>query len=253
MENNELIIGRNPVMEALKAGIEIDIVYIAVESGGNSSKTAKFPGILGVIAAKAREAGIPVKTVDSKKLDAMAAGMSHQGVIATAAQTKYLELDELLAIKAENPIYIACAGIEDPHNLGAIIRTAEAAGAAGIIIPKRRNVSVNATVMKTSAGAAAVLPVCRVGNLASALDTLKENGVWIYGADMDGESIYKTSLGGAVCFVIGAEGDGLPALIRKKSDVLISLPMFGQVSSLNASVAAGIIMFEAVRQRILNG
>ncbi|MDR0943169.1 MAG: 23S rRNA (guanosine(2251)-2'-O)-methyltransferase RlmB [Ruminococcus sp.] len=242
MENNELIIGRNPVMEALKSEREIDILYIAAEDG-------KFKGILGVIAAKARESGIPVKTVDNKKLDTMAEGMSHQGVIATAAQTKYLELDELLAIKKENPIFIACAGIEDPHNLGAIIRTAEAAGVTGIIIPKRRNVSVNATVMKTSAGAAAILPVCRVGNLASALDTLKENGVWIYGADMEGESAYKTSLTGSICFVIGAEGDGLPALIRKKCDVLISLPMKGQINSLNASVAAGIIMFEAVRQR----
>jgi 23S rRNA (guanosine2251-2'-O)-methyltransferase len=243
MDNNELIIGRNPVMEALKSGLELDIVYIAGENG-------KFTGILGVIAAKARDSGVPVKTVDPKKLDAMAQGLSHQGVIATAAQTEYLELDELLAKKTDNPIYIACAGIEDPHNLGAIIRTAEAAGASGIIIPKRRNVSVNATVMKTSAGAAALLPVCRVGNLASALDTLKEHGVWIYGADMDGETAYKTSLTGSVCFVIGAEGDGLPALIRKKCDVLISLPMHGQINSLNASVAAGIIMFEAVRQRI---
>jgi 23S rRNA (guanosine2251-2'-O)-methyltransferase len=247
MENNELIIGRNPVMEALKSEREIDIVYIAAENG-------KFTGILGVIAAKARDAGIPVKTVDSKKLDIMSEGMSHQGVIATAAQTKYLELEELLAVKKDNPIFIACAGIEDPHNLGAIIRTAEAAGVSGIIIPKRRNVSVNATVMKTSAGAAAILPVCRVGNLASALDTLKDNGVWIYGADMDGESVYKTSLSGSVCFVIGAEGDGLPALIRKKCDVLVSIPMTGQINSLNASVAAGIIMFEAVRQRgNLNG
>jgi 23S rRNA (guanosine2251-2'-O)-methyltransferase len=241
MENNELIIGRNPVMEALKSEREIDIIYISAEDG-------KFKGILGVIAAKARDAGIPVKTVDAKKLDTMAEGMSHQGVIATAAQTKYLELDELLAIKKENPFFIACAGIEDPHNLGAIIRTAEAAGVTGIIIPKRRNVSVNATVMKTSAGAAAILPVCRVGNLASALDTLKENGVWIYGADMDGEPLYKTSLTGALCIVIGAEGDGLPALIRKKCDVLVSIPMNGQINSLNASVAAGIIMFEAVRQ-----
>jgi 23S rRNA (guanosine2251-2'-O)-methyltransferase len=177
--------------------------------------------------------------------------MSHQGVIATAAQTHYLELDELLALsKADGlpPLYIAAAGIEDPHNLGAIIRTAEAVGAAGIIIPKRRNVSVNATVYKTSAGAAAVLPICRVGNLASAIDTLKENGIWIYGADMDGGNLYKTSLTGALCIVIGAEGNGLPPLIKKKCDGLVSIPMFGQINSLNASVAAGIIMYEIRRQ-----
>ncbi|MDR0903259.1 MAG: 23S rRNA (guanosine(2251)-2'-O)-methyltransferase RlmB [Ruminococcus sp.] len=238
---DDMIIGRNPVLEALKAEREIDILYIAPSERG-------LTGILGVIAARAREAGIPVKTVDERKLSDMTGGMSHQGVIATAAQTHYLELDELLAIPAKNPLYIAAAGIEDPHNLGAIIRTAEAVGAAGIIIPKRRNVSVNATVYKTSAGAAAVLPVCRVGNLASAIDTLKDNGVWVYGADMNGESLYKTSLSGSLCIVIGAEGSGIPPLIRKKCDGLLKIPMFGQINSLNASVAAGIIMYEIRRQ-----
>ncbi|MDR0987751.1 MAG: 23S rRNA (guanosine(2251)-2'-O)-methyltransferase RlmB [Ruminococcus sp.] len=242
MEDN-MIVGRNPVLEALKAEREIDIVYIATPEG-------KLTGTLGVIASKAREAGIPVKTVDERKLATMCEGMSHQGVVATAAQTHYLELEELLEGKTANSLYIAAAGIEDPHNLGAIIRTAEAVGAAGIIIPKRRNVSVNATVYKTSAGAAAVLPVCRVGNLASALDKLKDSGVWVYGADMDGESIYKTSLTGSLCIVIGAEGEGLPALIRKKCDGLLSIPMFGQINSLNASVAAGIILYEIRRQGI---
>jgi 23S rRNA (guanosine2251-2'-O)-methyltransferase len=279
-ENNELIIGRNPVLEALKSEREIDILYI---SNPNNNGDGKLTGTLGVIAAKAREAGIPVKTVDERKLSAMCEGMSHQGVVATVCQTHYLELDELLAIGAgdkgsktgsagnadkigsENnsgnthgfsrslprglsPLYIAAAGIEDPHNLGAIIRTAEAVGAAGIIIPKRRNVSVNATVYKTSAGAAAVFPVCRVGNLANALDTLKENGIWVYGADMNGAELYKTSLKGALCIVIGAEGSGLPPLIKKKCDGLVSIPMFGQINSLNASVAAGIIMYEIRRQ-----
>jgi 23S rRNA (guanosine2251-2'-O)-methyltransferase len=270
MDKSELIIGRNPVLEALKSEREIDILYIAPADG-------KLTGTLGVIAAKALDAGIPVKKVDERKLSAMCEGMSHQGVIATAAQTHYLELDELLAIgradksgdagdmadtpwraisygfsnslpDGSRPLYIAAAGIEDPHHLGAIIRTAEAVGAAGIIIPKRRNVSVNATVYKTSAGAAAVLPICRVGNLASALDTLKENGIWVYGADMDGGNLYKTSLKGALGIVIGAEGSGLPTLIKKKCDGLISIPMFGQINSLNASVAAGIIMYEIRRQ-----
>jgi 23S rRNA (guanosine2251-2'-O)-methyltransferase len=277
MDNNtdNMIIGRNPVLEALKAGSELDIVYI---SGDSKSENGKLVGTLAVIAAKAREAGVPVKTVDERKLDQMSENRSHQGVIATLAQTKYLELDELLALISKKtaaeqkqegkpeqnqgdnpkqnqsgkpkyqPLLIACDGIEDPHNLGAIIRTAEAAGADGLIIPKRRNVSVNATVYKTSAGAAAVLPICRVPNLSACLDTLKKNGIWIYGADMDGTSVYKTNLSGAACIVIGAEGAGLSALIRKKSDILVSLPMFGQINSLNASVAAGILMYEFRRQ-----
>jgi 23S rRNA (guanosine2251-2'-O)-methyltransferase len=239
---DNIIIGRNPVLEALKSEREIDIIYIAGE----------VKGTLAVIAAKAREAGLPVKTVDERKLDLMSGGHSHQGVAATVAQTVYLELDELLAQhegKTEPPLYIACDGIEDPHNLGAIIRSAEAAGADGLIIPKRRNVSVNATVYKTSAGAAAVLPVARVSNLAAAIDTLKKNGVWVYGADMGGKSVYETDLRGACCIIVGAEGAGLSPLIAKKSDALISLPMHGQINSLNASVAAGILLFEVRRQR----
>jgi 23S rRNA (guanosine2251-2'-O)-methyltransferase len=241
-----MIIGRNPVLEALKAGRELDIVYISGE----------LKGTLAVITAKAREAGVPVKTADERKLDTMCENRVHQGVIATLAQTKYLELDELLSLAAKKsggsakhkPLFIACDGIEDPHNLGAIIRTAEAAGADGLIIPKRRNVSVNATVYKTSAGAAAVLPICRVSNLAACLDTLKKSGIWIYGADMDGTSVYKTNISGAACIVIGAEGSGLSSLIRKKCDILVSLPMYGQINSLNASVAAGIILYEYRQQ-----
>jgi 23S rRNA (guanosine2251-2'-O)-methyltransferase len=246
---DNMIIGRNPVLEALKAGRELDIVYISGEVKGTPA----------VIAAKARDAGIPVKTVDERKLDLMSGNRSHQGVIATIAQTVYLELDELIAASRsdrkspDSPnrrrLFVACDGIEDPHNLGAIIRSAEAAGADGLIIPKRRNVSVNATVFKTSAGAAAVLPVSRVPNLAAALDTLKKDGIWIYGADMDGASVYKTDMTGDCCIVVGAEGAGLSPLIKKKCDFIVSLPMLGQINSLNASVAAGILLFECIRQR----
>jgi 23S rRNA (guanosine2251-2'-O)-methyltransferase len=240
-DTENLIIGRNPVLEALKAERELDLIYISGE----------IKGTLAVIAARARELGVPVKTVDERKLDTMSGERSHQGVIATLAQAVYLELDELLAKTAKAaPLYVACDGIEDPHNLGAIIRSAEAAGADGLIIPKRRNVSVNATVYKTSAGAAAVLPIARVPNLAAALETMKKSGIWIYGADMNGETAYKTDLRGSACIVIGAEGAGLSPLIKKKCDVLVSLPMSGQINSLNASVAAGVLLFEVVRQRL---
>lgn len=236
-----LIAGRNPVIEALKAGKSINAVYVSGEGGS-----------LGLICGMAREKGIVVKQVSDAKLSAMSGGASHQGVIASGACAEYVSVEDILAVSAEKgtpPFIIICDEIEDPHNLGAIIRTAEAAGADGIIIPKRRSASLNVTVFKTSAGAASRLPVARTSNISAAIDLLKKNGVWIYGTDAAGEDYTSADLKGSVGLVIGSEGFGIGRLIREKCDFLLSLPMNGEITSLNASVAAGIFMYEAVRQR----
>ena len=200
----------------------------------------------------AKSRGIVVKNVTEQKLSQIANGAAHQGVIATGACASYVTLEDLLDIsrkKGTAPFLIVCDEIEDPHNLGAIIRTAETAGADGVIIPKRRSASLNATVHKTSAGAASWLPVARVANLAAALDTLKEAGVWIYGTDASGDAYDKVDLTGPVALVIGSEGFGMGRLVREKCDFLLRLPMCGRITSLNASVAAGIFMYEILRQR----
>ena len=236
-----LIAGRNPVIEALKAGKSINAVYVSGEGGS-----------LGLICGMAREKGIVVKQVSDAKLSAMSGGASHQGVIASGACAEYVSVEDILAVSAEKgtpPFIIICDEIEDPHNLGAIIRTAEAAGADGIIIPKRRSASLNVTVFKTSAGAASRLPVARTSNLSAAIDLLKKNGVWIYGTDASGEDYTSADLKGSIGLIIGSEGFGMGRLIREKCDFLLSLPMNGEITSLNASVAAGIFMYEAVRQR----
>ncbi len=243
-ENNEqtLICGRNAVIEALKSDTLIDLVFVNKNAGGSISR----------ICAMAAEKGIPVKQVDEKKLDHMTAGSAHQGAAAMLGCAEYFTVAEILAAakeKNEDPFIIICDEIEDPHNLGAIIRTAEAAGVHGIIIPKRRSASLNHTVHKTSAGAVSHIKTARVPNLAAAVKELKDNGVWIYGTDMAGESIYRTDLKGGIAFVIGSEGFGMGRLMRESCDFLVSLPMYGKVNSLNASVAAGICMYEAVRQR----
>lgn len=239
---DRLIFGRNPVMEALKSGVTIDTVYINSEGGG----------ILGKLRVMAKQSGAVVKDVSTQKLDQLTGGASHQGIAAEGACAEYVSIDDILNVsekKGTAPFIIICDEIEDPHNLGAIIRTAEAAGADGIIIPKRRSASLNATVYKTSAGAASWLPVARVANLASAIDELKEKGVWIYGTDASGESYDGVDLKGSMALVIGSEGFGMGRLIKEKCDFLLRLPMNGRITSLNASVAAGIFMYEAVRQR----
>lgn len=241
-DNGGLIIGRNPVIEALKSGKQIDTVYVDSDSGGS----------IGLICKMAKERDIVVKQVSSQKLDSMSDGKSHQGVIASGACAEYSSVEEILAKakeKGTDPFIIICDEIEDPHNLGAIIRTAEAAGADGVIIPKRRSASLNQTVYKTSAGAASYVPVARVSNLAAAIDELKENGVWIYGTDASGEDYTKVDTSGPCAIVIGSEGFGMSRLTKEKCDFLLKLPMFGQVNSLNASVAAGIFMYETVRRR----
>ncbi|NLP26152.1 MAG: 23S rRNA (guanosine(2251)-2'-O)-methyltransferase RlmB [Clostridiales bacterium] len=238
---NKKIIGRNPVLEALKSNELLDTVYVS-GSGGSLSQ----------ICSLARDKGVVVKDVNMQKLDFMAEGGSHQGIIAVGACAEYVSVADILEVSAKKgtpPFIIICDQIEDPHNLGAIIRTAEASGADGVIIPKRRSASLNHTVYKTSAGAASWLPVARVSNLASTIDELKKNGVWIYGTDAGGEDYTGTDLKGSIAIVIGSEGSGLGRLIKDKCDFLLKLPMLGRIESLNASVAAGIFMYEVIRQR----
>ena len=238
----QLIIGRNPVTEAIKSGVLLDKVFVNAEAGGSITNIIRL----------AKERDILVKEVTEQKLTAMCRGASHQGIIAVGACAESVEVEDILRsakAKGEDPFIIICDEVEDPHNLGAIIRTAETAGAHGIIIPKRRSASLNYTVYKTSAGAASWLPVARVSNIAAAIDTLKENGVWIYGTDGSGEDYRGVDMTGPVGLVIGSEGFGMGKLIMSKCDFLLRLPMKGRITSLNASVAGGIFMYEIVRQR----
>lgn len=238
-----LIIGRNAVTEALRAGREIDTLYI-LRGETNPAITR--------LASICRENGGIVKEADRKKLDYLCNGAKHQGVIAFAAAYNYSSVEEILTLAEERneaPFIIVCDGLEDPHNLGAIIRTAEAVGAHGIIIPKRRSVSLNYTVAKSSAGALEHMKVARVANLVSTLNELKEKGLWIYGADMDGASYKSVDFKGATALVIGSEGKGISRLTAETCDFIVSLPMCGKINSLNASVAAGVLMYEIFSQR----
>ncbi|MDE5764432.1 MAG: 23S rRNA (guanosine(2251)-2'-O)-methyltransferase RlmB [Ruminococcus sp.] len=242
--DSDIIFGRNPVTEALKSDTCLDTIYMC----GNG-------GSLGIIRRLAKEKGIPVKDVRSEKLDKITGGVSHQGVAAVGACGEYVSIEDILESakkKGTPPFIIICDEIEDPHNLGAIIRTAETSGADGIIIPKRRSAGLNSTVFKTSAGAASYVPVARVSNLASAIDKLKENGVWIYGTDASGNDYCDTDFSGSCGLVIGSEGFGISRLIQQKCDFMVRLPMLGKINSLNASVAAGIFMYEVLRQRRKN-
>lgn len=240
----EMIAGRNAVMEALRSGRIPDTIYIA---------EGELHGSIGKLKALAHEKGVVVKTVSRKKLDALSPEVNHQGVVASCACADYATIEELLKVsrqKGTAPFLIVADEIADPHNLGAILRTAEAAGADGVIIPKRRSASLTAAVYKTSAGAASMVKVARVPNLAACIRRLKEEGIWIYGADMEGERFDRVDLRGAAAIVIGSEGRGLSRIVRESCDFLITLPMKGQINSLNASVAAGILMYEVVRQRL---
>lgn len=240
---NEIIAGRNAVLEAIRAGREIDTIYI----------TETDPRAAGKIRAMARNAGIVVKTASRQKLDEMAEGVNHQGAVAVCACASYATVEEILEEaqrKGTPPLIVIADEIEDPHNLGAIIRTAEACGADGVILPKRRSASLNATVYKTSAGAASVLKVARVSNLTACMKQLKKQGIWMVGADMDGQSWNQVDLTLPIGLVIGSEGNGISRLVREECDFIASLPMKGQINSLNASVAAGILLYEAVRQRL---
>lgn len=239
----DILAGRNAVAEALRSGHPIDSLYVA---RGDRS------GSLGVLIARAKDAGIPVKETDPRKLDHLCGGAVHQGVVAVAAAKEYATLDDIFALAAERneaPFILIADDLEDPHNLGAILRVAECAGAHGVIIPKRHSVGLTWAVGKASAGAVEYVPVARVTNLASTIDELKKRGVWIYAADLNGENWCGTDFTGPAAVVIGSEGFGVNRLIRDKADFVISLPMLGKINSLNASVACGIICYEVVRQR----
>lgn len=241
-KNEDIIIGRNAVKEALRSNRNID--YIMVSNIKNKTLMDIFK--------LAKSKSILIKEVDNKKLDFMADNENHQGIIAVCSVKEYSNIDDIFKLSEERnepPFIIILDEIEDPHNLGAIIRTAECAGAHGVIIPKRRSVGLTYSVGKTSAGALEYVPVVRVSNISSTIDDLKKRGVWVYGTDMVGSLWCNEDLRGAIALVIGNEGKGMSRLVKEKCDKLLSLPMKGKIQSLNASVAAGIMMYEISRQR----
>lgn len=242
-ENKELseciTVGRNAVSELIKSGRAVDKIFV---------KDGAWEGSIKDIAAMAKEKGIPVVSCGKSKLDKLAPGLVHQGIIAFAAEKEYSSLDDIFdyaAKKGEQPFIVICDGINDPHNLGALIRCAEAAGCHGLIIPKRRSVTLTATVAKSSAGAIEHLHIAKVTNLASTIDELKKRGVWIYAAEADGTDIDETEIITPAAFVLGSEGQGVSRLVREKSDFVLSIPMKGKVNSLNVSSAGAVILFHA--------
>ena len=247
-DSSDIIEGRNAVLEALRAGVVIDKIFIAK---GDTDSALRH------IASTAREAGAVVVDADRRKLDSMSTTHAHQGVIAQTACAEYATIEDILETarrKGEPPLIVLCDEITDPHNLGAIIRTCEAVGAHGILIPKRRSVGLTAAVAKTSSGAVYHTSVVRVSNFTSAINELKKAGVWVFGASADGETqLWESDLTGAAAFVIGSEGAGMRRLVKENCDFCIRIPMFGKISSLNASVSAAILMYEAARQRCASG
>ena len=243
-ENDGVIEGRNAVIEALRAGVAIDKIFLM---------KGETDSALGHIASAAREKGVVVVDADRRKLDGMSRTHAHQGVIAVAAVREYASVEDILqraADRGEPPLVVVCDELSDPHNLGAVIRTAECAGAHGVIIPKRRSAGLTAVVAKTSAGAVAHLPVARVANLPSLLKQLKKQGLWVFGAAADAPtSLYEADLKGPAAIVIGSEGEGMGRLVTENCDFTVSIPMFGKINSLNASAAAAVLLYEAVRQR----
>lgn len=244
----DLVEGRNAVIETLRGDTTVEQILVAK---GDTT------GSISVIMALAKEKGVVVKEVDRKKLDVMSATGVHQGVIAVVTPFKYSEVQDILDLakeKSEAPFIIVLDEIEDPHNFGSIIRTAEICGAHGIIIPKRRNVGVTPVVYKSSAGAATYMKIAKVTNVNTTLDELKEKGIWIYGADMEGQNYcFDVDFSGACAVVIGSEGRGISKLTKDKCDVLVKIPMVGKITSLNASVAGGILMYEVLKQNIQRG
>lgn len=238
-----IIEGRNPIIEALKNNRPIEKIMV-----NKASKEGSIKKIL----AMAKENKVIIQEVDKHKLDEMSESHAHQGVIAITSDYRYYDLDEILDIpkeKGEDPFFIILDGITDPHNLGSIIRTADAVGAHAVIIPKRRSVQITPIVAKASAGAVEYLPVCKVTNIVNTINTLKENGLWIAAVDMDGQTFYQQNLGGPLGLVVGSEGEGISRLVKQNCDFTVSMPMSGNVTSLNASVAGGILLYEVYRQR----
>ena len=244
-ENEGQLEGRNALTEALRSGRTIDKVFVAA---GDTDRALQH------LAAQAKEAGAVVVPVDRRKLDAMSTTRAHQGVIALAAARDYFTIDDILqeaADREEAPLIVICDELSDPHNLGAIIRSAECAGAHGVIIPKRRSVGLTAVVAKASAGAVEYMKVARVTNINAAIEELKEKGVWIFGTAAEGSvPMYQADLTGGTAIVIGSEGDGMSRLVRQNCDVTVHIPMKGRITSLNASAAATVLLYEAVRQRL---
>ncbi|MBQ7355116.1 MAG: 23S rRNA (guanosine(2251)-2'-O)-methyltransferase RlmB [Clostridia bacterium] len=238
-----VIYGRNAVLEALKAEKTLDKLFV---------QPGEREGSITLIVARAKEAGIPVVQVAREKLDSLSGGGVHQGVVALAAGVEYCSVDDLLQIaeeKGESPFLVIADGVEDPHNLGAIIRCAEGAGVHGLIISKRHSAPVTPVVVKSSAGAIQHLPIAKVVNIASTIDELKKKGVWIYGAEAEGVSLYESDLSGAAAFVVGSEGNGISRLVKEKCDFLLSIPMYGKVNSFNVSCATAVVLCQAARCR----
>ena len=240
----DIIAGKHAVLEALKSGRAIHKLWIAETMGKQQ---------MSEVASLAKKQGIAVQFADKRKLDQLAGPVRHQGVVAQAAAAQYAEVEDLLsraAERGETPFLIILDEIEDPHNLGSILRSADCTGVHGVIIPKRRSAGLNATVAKTSAGAVEYVPVARVTNLAQTMERLKKEGLWIVGADANAaQEIYAADLTVPLAVVIGNEGEGIGRLVREKCDLLVKLPMMGRINSLNASVAAAVFMYEIVRQR----
>lgn len=244
---DDILIGRNAVTEALKNTMRVNRLLIA-----EGAQTKNGDGSIPEIIALAKEKKVKFETVPRETIEGIAYGHRHQGVLAYVAPVEYADLDTVIneAAAKENPLLILLDGIEDPHNLGAILRTADAVGADGVLLPRHHSVPLNATVAKTSAGAIEYVPVARIGNIAQTLKELKDKGFWVYGADMDGDCDYdKANFTGPVVLIIGSEGHGIARLTRENCDTIVSLPMVGKINSLNASVAGAILMYEVSRQR----
>jgi 23S rRNA (guanosine2251-2'-O)-methyltransferase len=236
--------GRNPVIEAIKNNREIDKIMIA-----NSAKEGSIKKIIGM----AKEKNLVIQYVEKQKLDEIGESHAHQGVIAQVSEYKYADLDEVLEdvkSKDEDPFFIILDEINDPHNLGSIIRTADAVGAHGVIIPKRRSVHITPVVIKASAGAIEYVPVCKVTNIVNTIKKLKDEGLWIAAVDMDGDVFYKQNMKGPLGLVIGSEGYGISRLVKENCDFKVKMPMVGNVTSLNASVAGSIVLYEVLKQRL---
>ncbi len=241
--SENIVIGRNAVKELLTSGRDIERLYIT---------SGEREGSINMLLGIASERGIPITECDRNRLDRISEGGRHQGIIAIASEQDYSTVDDIFEYaksRGEAPFVIICDGVEDPHNLGAIIRSAECAGAHGVIIPKRRAVGLTSVVAKASAGAMLHMRVAKVTNLAITIDELKERGLWLYAADMDGTSYYGTDLKGAVGIVLGSEGFGISRLVKEKCDFVVSIPLYGSVNSLNVSCAAAVILTEVARQR----
>lgn len=243
VQNDALISGRNSVKELLASGRDVDKIYV---------QRGEREGSIKMLVAKARERKIPIVEAEKARLDSMCGGSYHQGIVAMVAEHNYSSLSDILEYAkslGEAPFVVICDGVEDPHNLGAIIRSAECSGAHGVIIPKRRAVGLTPIVVKSSAGAAEHMRVARVTNLASLIDELKELGFWLYAADMGGDNYSSTDYSGSVALVLGSEGFGISRLVKEKCDFTVSIPLYGKVNSMNVSCAAAVLLTEIARQR----